>query len=59
MLVIVVEWQINRHGPKEHENEVSNTSPSGMNDLQPGMCIRGVELELGTQLMQQPVRVRI
>lgn len=51
--MIEVQWQQgNHHRPKEHENEMGRTSPSGMDDFKPSMRIRGVELELSSQLLQ-------
>lgn len=37
--------------PKEHENEVSNFSPTDTNDLEPGISMRGIELKLGGKLV--------
>ena len=37
--------------PEEHENEVSKFSPTGTNDLEPGIGVRGIELELGGKLV--------
>jgi hypothetical protein len=37
--------------PEEHEDEMSQTPPSSMDDLQPGVRIRSVEFELRRELI--------
>ena len=36
--------------PEEHENEVSSFSPTGTNDLYPGIGVWGIELKLSGKL---------
>jgi len=37
--------------PEEHENEMSEFSPTSADDLEPGVSVRGIKLKLGRKLV--------
>ena len=50
----------NGGSPEEHEHEVRNFSPTRTDDLEPGVSVRGIELEFGGKLTGSPgVRVSL